>query len=576
MNGGFNRRDFMKTAGVTAAGFAIASGYSPLTYGQNNKICVGCIGVGGQGSFHIREGLTKNDVFQITAISDVYSPNQKVARKLAQLSNTKVYLAEGTKPTDEQKAAASAQPAPSVHYDYREVLEKADVDAVVISTPLTTHAQIALDALDAGKYVFCEKTLVRTVEEGRALIQKCHDLNRWVQVGHQRRYNPKYNLAMWLAHEREDVGRITHITAQWHRNQQWRRPLPVNRDGSPYQLNDEEKKHITDLEKHMNWRLYDEISGGLYTELMTHQTDTANWFLKAVPARVHASSGLDYWRDGRTADDNMVVLFEYDLKRSMPGFRAMKPRTTLMDETSANRPYTVRFAYSSILGNSKRGCTELVQGDRGALEVSETVCKYYPEPWVIEQKIAEAKEKMREPWEQGKPGEEKREKTAEELAEETSSGGSMNAFGMDAVENGIELFGSCDDLKIPDAYQFEAFADCIRNGGVPRNNQMVGYTTALTAIAALRSRDSGGTVAIDPAWYTFDFEVPSFYEYDAAWKDKKCDTPKCGCCGKPLPKKKIERCGECGQPLPPPEKDKPFEPCPARVQKEGGGVPAAG
>ena len=220
MNGGFNRRDFMRTAGVTAAGFAVASGYSPLTYGQNNKICVGCIGVGGQGSFHIREGLTKNDVFQITAISDVYSPNQQMALKLAQLSNIKVYLAEGVKPTDEQKAAASAQPAPSVHYDYREVLEKADVDAVVISTPLTTHAQITLDALDAGKYVFCEKTLVRTVEEGRALIQKCHDLNRWVQVGHQRRYNPKYNLAMWLAHEREEVGRITHITAQWHQNRQ--------------------------------------------------------------------------------------------------------------------------------------------------------------------------------------------------------------------------------------------------------------------------------------------------------------------------------------------------------------------
>ena len=87
MNGGFNRRDFMKTAGVTAAGFAVASGYSPLTYGQNNKICVGCIGVGGQGSFHIREGLTKNDVFQITAISDVYSPNQQMALRLAQLAS---------------------------------------------------------------------------------------------------------------------------------------------------------------------------------------------------------------------------------------------------------------------------------------------------------------------------------------------------------------------------------------------------------------------------------------------------------------------------------------------------------
>ena len=80
---------------------------------------------------------------------------------------------------------------------------------------------------------------------------------------------------------------------------------------------------------------------------------------------------------------------------------------------------------------------------------------------------------------------------------------------------------------------------------------MVGYTTALTAIAAMQSRDSGGPVDIDPAWYTFDFEVPSFYEYDPSWSTKKCEAPKCPCCGKPLPKKPVIPCSECGQPLPP-------------------------
>ncbi len=556
-----NRRDFMKTAGVTAAGFAIASGYSPFTYAQNSKIRVGCIGVGGQGTFHIREGLTKNDAFQIIALSDVYSPNQKAAVPLIRLSNAKVYLAENAALTDEQKAAASAQPAPSVHYDYKEVLANPDVDAVVIATPLTTHAQIAMDALDAGKFVFCEKTLVRTVEEGRALIQKCHDLNKWVQVGHQRRYNPKYNLGMWMAHDTEQIGRITHITAQWHRNQQWRRPVPKD-----YVLNEEEKKYIPDFEKHLNWRLYDEISGGLYTELMTHQTDIANWFLKAVPSRVYSVSGLDYWRDGRTAQDNIVVVFEYNIKRSMPGFHAMKPRTTLMDESSANRNYTVRFVYTSILGNSKRGCAELIQGDRGTLELTEIVSKFYPEPWVLEEAAAKEKEKA------------KANMTAEEQAKQTSSGGSMAAFGMGAVDAGVELFGSCDDLKIPDAYQFEAFANCIQNGGIPRNNQMVGYTTALTAIAAMQSRDSGGPVDIDPAWYTFDFEVPSFYEYDPSWSTKKCEAPKCPCCGKPLPKKPVTPCSECGQPLPPVKPGEQAVPCPAKVAPPApaeGAAPAA-
>ncbi|HRZ82241.1 MAG TPA: hypothetical protein P5069_07235, partial [Candidatus Hydrogenedentes bacterium] len=69
----------------------------------------------------------------------------------------------------------------------------------------------------------------------------------------------------------------------------------------------------------------------------------------------------------------------------------------------------------------------------------------------------------------------------------------------------------------PDAYQFQAFAEGVRTGKPPRNNQMVGFTTAITAIAAIQSRTEGRPVTIDPAWYAFDFEVPSFYDHDASW-----------------------------------------------------------
>jgi|GEM_PF-101669 len=498
MSKGLNRRDFMKTAGVAASAFTIASGFSPFTYAQNSKVQVGCIGVGGQGTFHMREGLTKNDDIVIVGISDVYYPNQKAAKPMAMLANAKIYLPENGKLSDEEKERAKAAYEPKVTYDYRELLSWPEVDAVVIATPLHTHAQIAMDALDAGKYVFCEKTLVKTVEDGRALIQKCHETGKWVQVGHQRRYNPKYNLGMWMTYDANLVGRVTHISAQWHRNVQWRRPVPKD-----YVLNDEEKKYIDDLEKHLNWRLYDEISGGLFTELMTHQTDIANWFLRAVPSRVYATAGLDYWRDGRTADDNILVVFEYDIRRSMPGFKTVKPRTTLMDESTANRNYTVRFVYTSMLANAKKGCSELIQGDRGTLELSEGVCKFYPEPWVLEEAYA-----------QQKPAE---QMTAEEQAQRTASGGSMRAFGAAAVTEGEELLKDRTDLKIPDAYQFAAFIEAIRGGKPPRNNQMVGFTTALTAIAAMKSRHEGKPVEIDPAWYTFDFEVPSFYEYDPSW-----------------------------------------------------------
>ena len=560
MSNDINRRDFMKVASATAttAGFTIAAGYSPFTYAQNSKVRVGCIGVGGQGTFHIREGLTHNPDIQIVAIADVYKPNQDASINLARLSNAKQYLPVGAKPTQEQIEAAMAIEAPSVTYDYKEVLANPNVDAVVIASPLTTHYQIAMDSLDAGKYVFCEKTLVRTVEDGRALVTKCHDLKRWLQVGHQRRYNPRYNLAQWMTFDKGMLGRITHITSQWHRNVQWRRPVPKD-----YVLNDEEKKYIPDLEKHLNWRLFEDLSGGLFTELATHQTDISNWFLRSVPARVYAVGGLDYWRDGRTADDNIVMVYEYDLKRSSPGFITMKPRTTLMDETSANKKYTVRFVYTSMLSCEKRGCCELIQGDRGSLELTEEGCKFFPEPWVLaeaaEKAKAEAEKKAAEAAAAAGLPAPPPLTDAQKQAAETASGGSMAKF-KGAASAGIPLFGSCDDLDpklvpsaIPDAFQFRAFTDAIRNGSVPLNNQMVGFTTAITALAAIESKKSGKVVEIDPAWYTFDFEVPSFYAYDAKWGDKKCEQPKCECCGQTLPKPEAnppEKCAVCGQPLP--------------------------
>ena len=495
MSNDINRRDFVKVAAAGTAAFTIASGYSPFSYAQNSKVTVGCIGVGGQGSFHLREGLTKNDGIHISAIADVYAPNQKAAVPMAMLSNAKQYLAEGEKPTPEMVEKAKATARPNTYYNYKEMLDKEQLDGVIIASPLNTHATIAMDCLDADKYVFCEKTLVRTIEEGRALVTKCHEKGKWVQVGHQRRYNPKYNLGMWMAYDKGLLGRITHITAQWHRNNQWRRPLPKD-----YVLNEEEAKYIPDLEKHLNWRLYDEISGGLYTELATHQTDIANWFMKAVPNRVFSIAGLDYWKDGRTADDNIVLVFEYDVKRSSPGFVQVKSRSTLMDDSVINRNYTVRFIYTSILSNAKRGASEMIQGDHGTLELTENTCKFYGEQvtYATEENL-----------------------TAEELSKKTQSGGTLQLSNKELTE-GKELFANCTELKIPDAYQFEGFIKGVREGIVPRNNQMVGFTTAITAIAAMQSREKGGVVEIDPAWYTFDFEVPSFHEYDPSWSELKC------------------------------------------------------
>ncbi|MCS6863320.1 MAG: Gfo/Idh/MocA family oxidoreductase, partial [Abditibacteriales bacterium] len=112
--------------------------------------------------------------------------------------------------------------------DYRKMLEKEkEVQAVLIATPLNTHASITIDCLNAGKHVLCEKTMAYSVEECKAMVNAARKNKRWLQIGHQRRYNPIYHHAYDLI-QNGAIGQITHVRAQWNRNGNWRRALPKN------------------------------------------------------------------------------------------------------------------------------------------------------------------------------------------------------------------------------------------------------------------------------------------------------------------------------------------------------------
>lgn len=472
-----SRRGFLKAAGVTAAGVAIATRYSPLAYAANEKVRVASIGTGGQGCYHLREGLAMAERIEMAAVCDVYIPHLNYAWRLA----------------------GGRDKGVSRYLDYREMLEKETIDAVVISTPLHTHHRIAMDCLDAGKYVFLEKTMCMTIEENREVVKKCHESGLFCQIGHQRRYNPEYNKAMWLAHDQTMLGRINHITAQWHRNNDWRRPIDPN-----YELSDREKQYITDLERHINWRLYNDLSGGLVTELATHQIDIATWFLGSPPRRVCAFGGIDYWRDGREAEDNIGLMYEWDVRPGDLGFQPLAPRNERQSLAHLNRPYKVRMMYSSITANAKRGASELVQGDKGSLELTESGCVLFGEP--------DTKAVMET-------------RTAEETAEAVTMGVTLG-IPTEAYEQGypIEILYRDEDdprthefpvRKSPNQLQMEAFANDIVTGGMPKANQIVGHVTAVAGIAGLQSMYNGGvTVDIDPAWYRFDFETPDPYRYE--------------------------------------------------------------
>lgn len=478
MDRAIGRRNFMKTAGITA-GAALAAGYATKARAATDTIRIGSIGTGGQGSFHLRDGLARAENCEVVAVCDIYL----------------AHLEGGWK-----NAGGEERPVKK-YTNYHEMLDKEDLDAVVIATPLHTHYQIVMDCLDAGKHVFCEKTLCYEIEDCRDIVTKCHETGLFCQVGHQRRYNPKYNKAKWLAVDRGLIGRINHITAQWHRNNHWRRFVDRNQVLTP-----EEQKVIPDIERHLNWRLYKETSGGLMTELCTHQIDIVQWFLGVPPSRVFGTGGIDYWRDGREVPDNVALVYEYDLKPGDVGFQAIARRTRYQKRSRINRPYTVRVTYTSTTSTGKLGASELIQGDRGSFELTEKDCFIFGEPAI---KLEEEQKKQA--------------MTAKKAAAAITSGKSLG-LPNDAYKNGyaIEVFND----KSTDQLQFEAFGSDVMNGGTPKANEMVGLYAAISGLSGLQAIREGGTVVtIDPAWYTFDFETPDPYRFEN-WDGP--DTPKPG------------------------------------------------
>ncbi len=187
-----------------------------------------------------------------------------------------------------------------------------------------------------------------TIDQAVKLTNTVREKKTIFQIGLQRRANPIYIQAQAMVSSGM-LGQITAIKAQWHRNNSWRRPLPVARDHADYQK----------LEHKLNWRLYKQFSGGLMTELGSHQLDVVNWLLGTTPQRVLSSGGVDFWRDGRDVADNVFSMYEYQLP--LPKAAGATPAT--------NDPqnYTVRVTYSSLCNNAYEGASELIMGTKGSL-----------------------------------------------------------------------------------------------------------------------------------------------------------------------------------------------------------------
>jgi predicted dehydrogenase len=242
---------------------------------------------------------------------------------------------------------------PNAYTDYREMLDKEkELEAVVIATPDFWHADHAVACLEAGKHVYCEKEMSNTLEGARRIVEAARKTGKLVQIGHQRRSNPRYlHCYTKLLNEAKLLGRIITVNGQWNR--------AVAPDlGAPdrYAIPPDRLKQFgfKDMHQFRNWRWYKGLGGGPIVDLGSHQIDIYSWFLNANPSGVTASGGLLY-HDPKTHEwyDTVMVVYDYDTPQG-----------------------PAKAYYQTQTTNGSQGYFENFMGDQGTLLISESELNY--------------------------------------------------------------------------------------------------------------------------------------------------------------------------------------------------------
>jgi len=269
-----NRRSFI-AAGSAAASFAMAGAVELKAQDAENKydakasppVNVGVIGCGPRG----RDAIAAMAVLPnapVVAVCDTYG----------------AYLRRGKK----------AAPNAAGYEDYKQLLADKKVQAVVVATPTHQHRQIVIDALEAGKHVYCEAPIAHTIEDARAIAQAAKKAyKQHFQVGLQNRSDPQRSFLLEFIRVNA-MGTNAMARAQWHKKQSWRRDSP-----------------IASRREEINWRLDPKLSLGLIGEIGIHQLDAVNWTYDEPPKAVTGFSSIRFWKDGRKVGDTIQAVFEY-------------------------------------------------------------------------------------------------------------------------------------------------------------------------------------------------------------------------------------------------------------------------
>jgi predicted dehydrogenase len=285
---------------MTAAGAAAVTAASQTRIlGANERLSMGLIGCGNRAA-QLQPYFQKLNG-PLTAVCDVWRTRAEKAQSLA--------------------------PGSVIFDDHRKLLEMPGLDAVVIATSDHWHAAIAIDAMNAGKDVYVEKPLTRTIEEGPRIIEAAHVNNRICQVGAQQRSGSHYIQARDEYLKTGKLGQINLVRTWWGDGggaapggsveKSGGHSTPAGMDRKPSDL--DWNRYIApvawrewDPPQFFNFRNYIDLCGGILTDKYVHWVDVVHMFMgREVPSSADAAGGLFLAKDGRTVPDTLHVQYQY-------------------------------------------------------------------------------------------------------------------------------------------------------------------------------------------------------------------------------------------------------------------------
>ena len=320
-----SRRNFIKTLATSSAAMTVGTGLSAATlpkhfeimqrhaFSANDQINIALIGAGGMGTQDTITAL-KVPGTKLVAVCDLYDGRLKDAKTKwgADLYTTR---------------------------SYKDILSRSDIDAVIIATPDHWHQQISIDALRAGKHVYCEKPMVHAITEGAAVIKAQKETGKVYQVGSQGVSSLGNEKARELLAEGV-IGELNYAEGFWARHSPtgaWQYPIPS--DASPQNVDwdtfvSNTNKRPFDATRFFRWRNYRDYGTGMSGDLFVHLFSSLHFITNSWgPNKIYAAGGLRYWKDGREVPDVLLGTFDYPKTAAHPDFN-LSLRCNFVDGTS--------------------------------------------------------------------------------------------------------------------------------------------------------------------------------------------------------------------------------------------------